>query len=119
MELVIERFAPAGRVVDGVQRPARRDGSRAIATFRPASLCLDAARPDVRASPHSVPPGQQHEEANDGHVAKSRRFEDVAGGQIAAVAATLPAERVAVLEERGQARDLQATATELLAELRR
>jgi DNA-binding SARP family transcriptional activator/predicted ATPase len=50
-------------------------------------------------------------------VAKSRWFEDVVGQQIAAIAATLPAERVAALEERGQARDLEATASELLAEL--
>ncbi len=47
-------------------------------------------------------------------VAKSRWFEDVAGTQLAAVAATLPAERVAVLQERGRARDVEATATELL-----
>jgi DNA-binding SARP family transcriptional activator/predicted ATPase len=52
-------------------------------------------------------------------VAKSRWFDDVVGQKIAAVAATLPAERVAVLEERGRARDLKATAAELLTELRR
>jgi tetratricopeptide (TPR) repeat protein len=52
-------------------------------------------------------------------VAKSRWFEDAVGQQIAAVAATLPAERVAILEERGRARDLKATAAELLSELRR
>jgi predicted ATPase len=51
-------------------------------------------------------------------VSDSHWFEDVVGQQIAAVAATLPAERVAVLQERGQARDLAATAAELLAELR-
>jgi hypothetical protein len=50
-------------------------------------------------------------------VAKSRWFADVAGRQIAAVAAALPAGRVAVLQERGRARDLEATAAELLAEL--
>jgi hypothetical protein len=47
-------------------------------------------------------------------VAKSRWFADALGDQIATVAATLPAERVALLKEHGQARDLQATATELL-----
>jgi len=50
-------------------------------------------------------------------VAKSRWFADVAGNQLAAVAATLPAERVAVLEESGQSLDLETTAAELLTEL--
>jgi hypothetical protein len=50
-------------------------------------------------------------------VANSRWFEDVAGTQLAAVAATLPAERVAGLKESGRARDLEATAAELLTEL--
>jgi len=50
-------------------------------------------------------------------VAKSRWFEDVAGRHIAAVAATLPPEVVAAAQERGRARDLQATVAELLAEL--
>ena len=51
-------------------------------------------------------------------VAQSRWFADVAGNTLAEVAATLPAERAAVLKERGRARDPQATAAELLAELR-
>jgi hypothetical protein len=51
-------------------------------------------------------------------VAKSRWFADVVGRQIAAAADTLPAERVAVLEQRGRARDLEVTVAELLAELR-
>jgi hypothetical protein len=50
-------------------------------------------------------------------VANSRWFEDVAGKHIAAVAATLPTEVVAAAQERGRARDLWATAEELLAEL--
>jgi tetratricopeptide (TPR) repeat protein len=50
-------------------------------------------------------------------VAKSRWFEDVVGNRIAEVAATLPTERVAILQERGRARDLEATAIELRAEL--
>jgi hypothetical protein len=50
-------------------------------------------------------------------VAKSRWFADVAGNQLAAVAATLPAERVAIAEKHGQVRDLEATVAELLAEL--
>jgi tetratricopeptide (TPR) repeat protein len=50
-------------------------------------------------------------------VAQSRWFADIAGNEIAAVAAALSAERVAVLKKRGRARDLEATATELLTEL--
>jgi tetratricopeptide (TPR) repeat protein len=50
-------------------------------------------------------------------VAESRWFEDVVGKQIKVAASTLPAERVAILQERGRARDLEATAAELLAEL--
>jgi len=50
-------------------------------------------------------------------VAKSRWFADVAGNILAEAAAALPAERVAVLQERGRARELEATAAELLAEL--
>jgi hypothetical protein len=41
-------------------------------------------------------------------VAKSPWFEDVAGNMLAEVAATLPPERVAVLQEHGRARDLHA-----------
>jgi tetratricopeptide (TPR) repeat protein len=52
-------------------------------------------------------------------VAKSRWFADVVGNTLAEVAATLPAERVAILKERGQTRDLEATVAELLTELRR
>jgi hypothetical protein len=50
-------------------------------------------------------------------VAKSRWFADVAGDTLAEVAAALPAERVAVLEESGRTRDLEATVAELLSEL--
>jgi tetratricopeptide (TPR) repeat protein len=50
-------------------------------------------------------------------VANSRWFEDVAGKHIAAIAATLPPEMVATAQERGRARDLWATAAELLGEL--
>jgi len=50
-------------------------------------------------------------------VANSRWFEDVAGRHIAAVAAALPPEVVTAAKERGQARDLDATLAELLAEL--
>ena len=49
-------------------------------------------------------------------VAESRWFADVAGNTLAEVAAALPAERVAVLRERGRTCDLEATVTELLAE---
>jgi hypothetical protein len=55
----------------------------------------------------------------NGHVANSRWFEDVAGRHITAVAGTLPPEVVAAAEERGRARDLWATAAELLVELDR
>jgi hypothetical protein len=51
-------------------------------------------------------------------VAKSRWFADIAGNTLAEVADTLPPERVAVLQERGRARDLAATVKELLTELR-
>jgi predicted ATPase/tetratricopeptide (TPR) repeat protein len=50
-------------------------------------------------------------------VANSRWFEDVAGRHIAAVASTLPPEVVAAAQERGRARDLDATVKELLVEL--
>jgi tetratricopeptide (TPR) repeat protein len=50
-------------------------------------------------------------------VANSRWFEDVAGKQIAAVAATLPPEVVAAAQERGWTRELHATVAELLVEL--
>ena len=50
-------------------------------------------------------------------VANSKWFDDVAGKHIAAVAATLPPEVVAAAQERGRARDLDATVAELLAEL--
>jgi hypothetical protein len=51
-------------------------------------------------------------------VAHSRWFEDVVGNTLAEVAATLPADQVAVLQERGRARELEATVVELLSELR-
>ena len=50
-------------------------------------------------------------------VAKSRWFADVAGNTLSEVAAALPAERVAVLQERSRTRDLEATVAELLSEL--
>jgi tetratricopeptide (TPR) repeat protein len=50
-------------------------------------------------------------------VANSRWFEDIAGKRIAAVAATLPPDVVTAAQERGRARDLEATVAELLVEL--
>ena len=50
-------------------------------------------------------------------VADSRWFEDVAGRHIASVAATLPPELVTAAQARGQARDLESTAAELVVEL--
>ena len=50
-------------------------------------------------------------------VANSRWFEDVAGQHIAVVAAALPPEVVAAAQDRGRARDLEATVAELLVEL--
>ena len=50
-------------------------------------------------------------------VANSRWFEDVAGNQIRAAAATLPEADVTAAKDRGQARDLHATVAELLVEL--
>ena len=52
-----------------------------------------------------------------GHVAHSRWYEDVAGKPIVASAAAMPPEVVAVAQERGRARDLEATVEGLLAGL--
>ena len=52
-----------------------------------------------------------------GYVANSRWFEDVAGKEIAAVAASLPPDVLAAAQERGKARDLWETAGELVKEL--
>ena len=49
-------------------------------------------------------------------VASSRWFEDVVGMHIAAAGESLPPELVAAAQERGRARDLEATVKELLAE---
>jgi len=51
-------------------------------------------------------------------VGNSRWFADVVGQPIAAVAANLPPDVVAAAEERGRARDLEATMAELLADLK-
>jgi len=52
-----------------------------------------------------------------GLVGNSQFFEDIAGRQIAAAAAGLPAEVVAAAQARGRAQDLEATVMELLEEL--
>jgi hypothetical protein len=52
-----------------------------------------------------------------GFVGNSRWYQDVAGKHIAAVAATLPPDAVTAAKERGRARDLWATAQELLEEM--
>jgi hypothetical protein len=52
-------------------------------------------------------------------VANSHWFEDVVGRHITAAAATMPAEMVAAVQARGQARDLAATLRELLEECSR
>ena len=51
------------------------------------------------------------------HVANSRWYEDVAEVHITTAAAGLPPEVVTAAQERGRARDLDATAQELLVEL--
>jgi len=51
------------------------------------------------------------------HVACSRWYEDVAGRELAAVAASLPPEVREAALARGRAREIWATAEELLAEL--
>jgi len=51
------------------------------------------------------------------YAGNSCLWEDMAGKHIATLAATLPPEVVAAVQERGRARDLQATIAELLAEL--
>ena len=50
-------------------------------------------------------------------VAHSHWFEDTVGWHVAAAAEALPPEVVAAARERGRARDLWATAHELVAEL--
>jgi hypothetical protein len=50
-------------------------------------------------------------------VANSRWFADVVGRPIGAIAAALPPDVVVAAEERGRARDLDATVAELLVEL--
>jgi len=50
-------------------------------------------------------------------VANSRWFEDTVGQQIEAVVASLPADTVAAIRDRGEDRDLDVTVDELLAEL--
>jgi hypothetical protein len=51
-------------------------------------------------------------------VANSRWFEDVAGRHLTAAAAALPSAAVTAARQRGSERDLQATVSELLGELR-
>jgi tetratricopeptide (TPR) repeat protein len=51
-----------------------------------------------------------------GRVANSQWYEDVVGRPIAAAAAALPPDVVAAAQERGRARDVQATLEELIAE---
>jgi tetratricopeptide (TPR) repeat protein len=51
------------------------------------------------------------------YVSNAQWFEDIAGKEIAAVAATLKPDVVAAAQARGRARDLDATVKELLAEL--
>ena len=52
-----------------------------------------------------------------GHVACSRWYEDVVGKHIAAMSTALSPEAVTAAQERGRARDLEATMTGLLTEL--
>jgi hypothetical protein len=52
-----------------------------------------------------------------GFVANSCLWEDIAGREIDALAATLPPDVVAAAQERGRARDVLATVEELLDEL--
>jgi tetratricopeptide (TPR) repeat protein len=51
------------------------------------------------------------------YVGNSRFFDDIAGKHFATVGTTLPAEVVAAAQERGRARDLWATAQEVLEKL--
>ena len=44
-------------------------------------------------------------------------FEDAIGREIASIAATLPPDAMAAIEERGRAQALEATAAELLTKL--
>jgi len=56
--------------------------------------------------------------STQGIVANSKWFDDIAGDEIAAASAKLPAEVVEAAKARGRARDLWETAEELLEELR-
>ena len=52
-------------------------------------------------------------------IADSVWYQDVFGQSLAGIAASLPPEVVAAAQERGRARDLEATVQELLLELER
>jgi predicted ATPase len=52
------------------------------------------------------------------NIANSTQVVDIAGRQIAAIAATLPPDVVAAAQERGRARDVEATVVELYLELK-
>lgn len=61
---------------------------------------------ELYAWPHAIPLG-----------AESHWFSGVTGSRLAAVAATLPGDQVTGLQERCRKRDLDATVSELLADL--
>jgi tetratricopeptide (TPR) repeat protein len=75
-----------------------------------ALLLADAGRKELAVEIYSLA-------ARYPYVDNSRWFEDLAGGHIAAAAASLPPETRKAARERGRARDLWATAEELLLEL--
>jgi DNA-binding SARP family transcriptional activator/predicted ATPase len=52
-------------------------------------------------------------------MSKSCWFKDVVGREISNIAATLPLDALAAIEERGRSQDLEATAVGLLAEIKR
>jgi len=52
-------------------------------------------------------------------VSKSCWFQDVVEREISDIAATLPLDALAAIEERGKAQDLEVTAKGLLAEMKR
>ena len=56
---------------------------------------------------------------SDPHVANSHWYRDVTGKRFDAIVATIPADVVSAAQERGQARDLETTAADLLVELDR
>jgi hypothetical protein len=84
-----------------------RDGAKALPEA--ALLLADGGQVERAVERYSLA-------SREPFVANSCWFEDVAGREIAALAATLPASVIAASKARGRARDVKATIAEFLAE---